>query len=357
MRRLMAWGVLPVLLGSTATALLAPAPSAAAEPPAGTIWVSDRAGDRLAVYDARTGRLLGTPSTEGTPDPGTVDEPNDVAIAFGKAYATNEASGTISVLDARSGHLLARLSAGPKPHHIVASSRGDRVAYGVYGTNQVGLVDPRTDTVRRLTASTRSGSVLTHSASFSANGRTVYVTNEVKLGDSQLVGTVAAVDVGTGRIGCELDVGIRPSEAVVTRGGRIGYVSVRNENVIKEIDVRACRLTGRSVDLGEQVDTLSLTQDEERLSVGLRGPAPLPARVALVDVTTFASDDVRFWTIPGGTLTGHQYTTPDGRYTYACFEGAGAGVALIDHLEDTVRTLPAIGGRPHGMAFTTIGGL
>lgn len=90
------------------------------------------------------------------------------------------------------------------------------------------------------------------------------------------MGTVAAIDVETGEISCELDVGVRPSEALVTRRGRIGYVSVRNENTIKEIDVSSCRLTGRSLDLGEQVDTLSLTRDEAHLSVGLRGPAPSP---------------------------------------------------------------------------------
>jgi len=326
--------------------------------PRGSVWVTDRAGDRVAVYDARSGALLSTPSTEGTANASSADEPNDVAIARGKAYVTNEASGTLSVLDARTGMLLARLPAGPKPHHAVASHRGDLVAYGVYGTNEVGLVDTKRDTVRRVVASTRAvdaeHTVLTHSASFSRSGRTVYVTNEVKRGAEQLAGTVAAIDVESGEIRCEIEVGLRPSEVLTTRRGSTGYVSVRNENMIKEVDWRRCQLGGSSVDLGEQVDTLWLTGDEERLSVGLRGPATV-ARVAMVDVTTFDAADVQYWTIPGGTLTGHQYTTADGRYTYAAFEGDSAGVALIDHRRNAVRVLPTMGGRPHGLAFTRTG--
>jgi DNA-binding beta-propeller fold protein YncE len=352
MRRIAGWGVMPLVL-----AALSPLPAATGATTStslsGTVWITDRAGDRLAVYDLGSRTLLGTPSTEAVQDAGSADEPNDVAIALGKVYATNEASGTISVLDARTQGLLTRLPAGPKPHHAATSPSGDLVVYGVYGTNEVGFVDARTDTVRRVTASSRPGTVLSHSASFSADGRTVYVTNEVKSGDTQLPGTVAVVDVRTGAISCELDVGIRPSEAVVSRRGRFGYVSVRNENAVKEIDFAHCRLTGRAVDLGEQVDTLWLTADGDRMSVGLRGPAPeQSARVAMVDVKTFRQSHVRYWTIPGGTLTGHQYTTPDGRYTFAAFEGAGAGVAVIDHRANTVETLPAVGGRPHGIAFT-----
>jgi DNA-binding beta-propeller fold protein YncE len=309
----------------------------------------------VAVYDARSGALLATPSTEGVADAGSADEPNDVAVARGKAYVTNEASATISVLDARDGRLLTRLPAGPKPHHVVATLRGDAVAYGVYGTNEVGVIDTRTGALRRLTASTlpvtADQGVFTHSASFSRTGRTLYVTNEVKSGDTQLPGTVAVIDVATGAITCEVEVGLRPSEAVATRRGAVGYVSVRNENLIKEIDLRECGLTGRSVDLGEQVDTLSLTRDERTMTVGLRGPNPV-ARVAEVDVTTFDAADVRFWTLPGGTLTGHQHTTPDGETTYAAFEGPSAGVAVIDHDAGSVELLPAMGGRPHGMAFT-----
>lgn len=318
----------------------------------GRIWITDRQNDRIAVYDTATASLLGTFSTEGTPDPLNADEPNDVAVAAGKAYVTNEASGTISVFDVSSRALLTRLPAGPKPHHASASRSGELVAYGVYGTNEVGIIDTSSDAIRRLTASNRSGTVLTHAPSFSADGRIVYAANELRSGTTQLAGSVSAIDVATGKIKCEVTVGVRPSEVVAVPNGKVGYVSVRNEHLIKEIDFRSCRLTGRTVDIGEEVDTLDLAPNARSLSVGLRGPAPKPARIAVVNVITFATQDVRYWAIPGGTLTGHQWTSANRRYTYAAFEGTDPGVAVIDHVRDVVQALPTIGsGRPHGIAF------
>ena len=238
------------------------------------------------------------------------------------------------------------------PHHVTSSRNGRLVAYGVYGTREVGLIDTRTDTITRIPVSQKSGDMHSHAPFLSRDGRTVYVTNELRSGTTQLIGTVSAVDLGTGDIWCELDVGVRPSEVVVTRDGKRGYVSVRNELVIKEIDFTSCALTGRSVNIGEQVDTLDLQPNEKSLSAGLRGPAPLPSRVAVVNLVSFETADVRFWTIPGGTLTGHQWTSANGRFTYAAFEGEGAGVALIDHKTGVVLKLPPTGGRPHGIDVT-----
>jgi YVTN family beta-propeller protein len=319
----------------------------------GTIWITDRQNDRVAIYDAYAGTLSAVLNTEPVPNPAAADEPNDVAVAAGKAYVTNEASGTISVFDASTRTLRARLTAGPKPHHVTSSPSGRLVAYGVYGTDEVGIVDTGTDTIRRLRASHRSGTVLTHSASFAPDGRTVYTANEIRSGSTHLAGTVSEIDTETGAIRCEVEVGLRPSEVAVAPNGRIGFASVRNEHAIKEIDFPHCRLTGRAVDVGEEVDTLDLAPNARSVTVGLRGPAPRPARVALVDLVSFR--DVRYWTIPGGTLTGHQWTSPNRRFTYAAFEGADAGLAVIDHWTGTVRTLTPIGGRPHGIAFTQLG--
>ena len=53
-----------------------------------------------------------------------------------------------------------------------------------------------------------------------------------------------------------------------------------------------------------------------------------------------------------GTTAGHQWASANGRYTFAAFEGPGAGVAVIDHEAggDVVETL-RYDGRPHGIDF------
>jgi hypothetical protein len=58
------------------------------------------------------------------------------------------------------------------------------------------------------------------------------------------------------------------------------------------------------------------------------------------------------------TIAGHQWTSPDGRYTFAAYEGGSSpGIAVIDHRlgNRVVATLP-YPGRPHGVEFVPSGG-
>ena len=48
----------------------------------------------------------------------------------------------------------------------------------------------------------------------------------------------------------------------------------------------------------------------------------------------------------------HQWTSANGHFTFAAFEGPGAGVAVIDHERgDAVVQTLSYAGRPHGVAF------
>src|SRR5206468_634559 len=85
----------------------------------------------------------------------------------------------------------------------------------------------------------------------------------------------------------------------------------------------------RQIALGPLPDTLQLSANEKLLTVGLRGT---PAQVAIIDTESFATKIV---TIGGpGTIAGHQWTSSNGHFTFAAFEGPGAGVAVIDHTQD-----------------------
>ena len=106
----------------------------------------------------------------------------------------------------------------------------------------------------------------------------------------------------------------------------------------------------RTIALGPVPDSLQLSANEKLLTVGLRGT---PAQVAIVDTETFDYDLV---TIGGtGTIAGHQWTSPNGHFTFAAFEGPGAGVAVIDHKQNNavVQTLD-YPGRPHGVDFAPL---
>jgi hypothetical protein len=134
----------------------------------------------------------------------------------------------------------------------------------------------------------------------------------------------------------------------VAPGGRRGYVSVRGENKVKELDVRGrCPvLTGREAVGGTQPDTLQLTADGT-LVVTLRGT---PAQISLLDTHTFA---VRIVDIPGHMTTGHHWLSRSGRFSFVAVE-TPAGVAVVDNgsgevVAEHVYPNPPGGSRAHGV--------
>jgi DNA-binding beta-propeller fold protein YncE len=111
-----------------------------------------------------------------------------------------------------------------------------------------------------------------------------------------------------------------PHELAVTHDGKTAYVSRRTLGKVSVIDLETQTILG---DIALSVpDTLQLSANEKLLTVGLRSPGPpLWHRWLVVNTSTMEVDVV---TIGGvGTIAGHQWTSPNGQYTYGAFEGPG----------------------------------
>ena len=127
-------------------------------------------------------------------------------------------------------------------------------------------------------------------------------------------------------------------ELAVTHDGKTAYVSRRTQNKLSVIDLETQTILG-DIPLSRSGHAAALG---EREAVDRRSahPTPAPAQVAVVDTDTM---EVAVVTVGGmGTTAGHQWTSPNGHYTFAAFEGPGAGVAVIDHQAGNavVATLP-----------------
>jgi DNA-binding beta-propeller fold protein YncE len=215
---------------------------------------------------------------------------------------------------------------------------GNLIAYGVFGTNKVGIIDTHTDTLVGEWAASTNPAARSHAGVFSPDGRTVYVANDV-------VNELSAVDPLTGELLWTMTVP-NAHELIVTHNGKTAYVSCRAGNALRVVDLERREII-RTIALAPLPDSLQLSANEKLLTVGLRGT---PAQMAIVDTETSAYDLV---TIGGtGTIAGHQWTSPNGHFTFAAFEGPGAGVAVIDHKQNNavVQTLD-YPGRPHGVDF------
>jgi DNA-binding beta-propeller fold protein YncE len=300
----------------------------------GTIWVANRGAHTIRGFDAATGDVVAAVAMRASSQPG------DLAYAKGKLYVAEEFGSppAIAIVDAKSGEVLNRIFAGPRPHHVHASVGGNLIAYGVFGTNKVGIIDTHTDTLLGEWPASTNPAARSHAGVFSPDGRTVYVAND-------LVNELSAVDPLTGELLWTMTVPFA-HELIVGHNGRTAYVSGRAGSALYVVDLERQEIV-RSIPLGPMPDTLRLSANEKLLTVGLRGT---PAQVAIVDTETFDYDLV---TIGGtGTIAGHQWTSPSGHFTFAAFEGPGAGVAVIDHDQNnSVVQMLDYPGRPHGVDF------
>jgi Lactonase, 7-bladed beta-propeller len=304
----------------------------------GTIWVANRGSHTIRGFDAGTGAVVHTVSMALNSQPG------DLAFAKGKLYVAEE-FGTppaIAVVDPEAGVVLDRilLAPGARPHHVHASVGGNLVSVGLYGTDLVAVVDTRDDTLLGPWDSnplTTNGRV--HAAVFSNDGNTLYLANDA-------TGEVIALDPRTGEIFWRMSVPAA-HELAVTHDGKTAYVSRRTAGKLAVINLQD-RTFEDVLTLGLP-DTLRLSANEKLLTVGLRTS---PAQMAVVDTQTFSAEIVNLDTSgQPGTIGGHQWTSPSGRYTFASFEGGTSpGVAVIDHDagNQVVHTL-AYPGRPHGV--------
>ena len=103
----------------------------------------------------------------------------------------------------------------------------------------------------------------------------------------------------------------------MTKDGKTAYVSVRNDNAVRIVDVSGDEpVLGPLVAIGTQPDTLQLSNDGSTLVVGLRGTPQL----AFMDTETLA---VRPVTVAGHGISGHEWLSANGKFTFVAMEGAG----------------------------------
>ena len=315
----------------------------------GTIWVANRGANTVRAIDADTLEPVWTIPMA------TNSQPGDLAVAKHKVYVAEEL-GTppaIAIIDASTGGVLSRivLPAPSRPHHVHASPGGNFVAVGLYGTDTVAVVDARTDSLIGMWDSNpASADGRIHAAVFSNDERTLYLASDT-------TGQVIAMDTLTGTVWWRLAVPAA-HEIAVTNDQKLLVVSRRSADrlAVVHLDPNPGATPGGFEDVLSlpRPDTLRFSANEALLTVGLRG-VPGPATLAVINTRTGAVDLVTIGP-PGETtnIGGHQWTSSDGRYTLASYEGgSNPGVAIIDHTAGN-RVIGTISypGRPHGVEHT-----
>jgi YVTN family beta-propeller protein len=296
--------------------------------PHGTVWVANRMLNNVVALDAATGEVIATIGV-GKGALGIVGD------GANKLYIANEGANSVSVIDRRSLKVIANIPTGAMPHHISASPNGRFVYFGEYGTNKVGVIDTKSDT---LVAEYIAGppEARTHAVSVTRDGKTLLATNDI-------ANTIAALDAETGAIKWTLNVGAFPDEALADNQGKLIYASVRGASKLMVIDM-ATQAILHEVPTSAQPVTIQLSPDGKQLAVALRST---PAGMVLMDTGTLAVTPV---SLPG-TVAGHNWFSADGRYSFVAVEGTTSGVVVVDNRDGSVVAVHPYpnGGRPHGI--------
>jgi hypothetical protein len=308
--------------------------------PAGVVWVGNRGYPAVAAFDASTRERLMTV---------TLDAPaSDVAVGrFGKVFVGEENANTIAVIDTDDGRVIRHIPTATRPHHLEASRNGRWVTYGAYGTNRVGVIDARSGTLVAEWPTSDDPDARSHASVITPNGRTVYVANDS-------TDEVVELDVRSGdRSSLEVP---HAHELVLTRDLRTLYVVGRLADMLHVVDIPSWTLKPEMLDVGPMPDTLQLVDHDRLLTIGLRGT---PAQILLVRTDPLEIVGDGPITIAGpGTIAGHQWTSPNGRWTIAAFEGGPTpGFAVVNHRTGDIVTtefptmdqFPGMPSRPHGL--------
>lgn len=310
----------------------------------GTVFVTERTpgSSSVAAFDTASGELRWKSPTGDAPIGVTKPHGTD------RVYTSDESAipPRLSVFDERTGVFLHTIPMGIRPHHLMASPNGNFIYVGEFGQNTIGVVDTSTDIeVAHYPASGNAGA-RTHAVWISNDGKNLYATN------AGTANTISKLDAADGTLVWEFAIGANPSEILVTQDDKIAYVSVRNEDKIKAVDVSGdVPVVIGEAEAKSQPDTLALTNDGKTLVVGLRSSPLVPARAraALIDAETLKTTYVE---MPAHTTTGHQWLSANGKFTFMAVESPG-GVAVIDNEAETLVADYAYPGglRPHGVFY------
>ena len=348
MRKLALFSLLVVGVIAAAGGAVAGAGGGKRLPTSGTVWAVERfdgGQNTLAAFDAATGDVLGVVPIGRRPIGVTAPH------GTGKVYTADERSNQLTVLSKADFSILEQIPTGAAsfPHHMMASTNGRFVYFGRYNTRTIGVVDTSIDEMIASWPASNNTSAKTHAVWVTNDGKYLYATNEGATQSSP--GTLSKLDATTGELIWEFGIGTRPSEVLVTPNGKTAYVTVRNDNRVRVLDVSGGepRVIGETF-IGVQPDTMQITNDGKTLVVGLRS---IP-QMALMDTDTL---EVRSVAFPGYSISGHEWLSANGKYTFIALESLDVAkpgaIGVVDNRSREILDVwPYPGGPwPHGVFY------
>ena len=273
------------------------------------------------------------------------------------AYATNEDSQDMTVIDTRTDSAVASIPVGTRPRGVRVSQDGKTVFVALSGSPKCPPSMPDEECEKLKADKSKDGIAVVDAASrkvtrvlpggsdpetfdISRDGSTLFVSNED-------VGTASIVDIASGKIRSTVNVGKEPEGVRVHPDGNTVWVTGETDHNVTIVDTRTGKVVGQ-VEVGKRPRSRAFTPDGARAYV-----------TSEVDGTVWVVDAInrkKLKVIPlaEGAKPMDAAVSPDGKRVYVS-NGRGGTVSVIDAATDSVIRTVQVGQRPWGIALTPDG--
>ena len=291
------------------------------------------------------------------------DTPTAVAPAAAQhVYVSNETSGTVAIIDAASGTLLADLPIGKRPRGVRVSRDGTRLYVALSGSpiappgvdeSTLPPADRSADGIAVVDIATRKVVRTIHSGQdpetfdISPDGTRLYVSNEE-------TAEMSVVDLQAGAVTQRVKVGDEPEGVTVSPDGKVVYVTCEDDHTVVAVDTTSFAILGR-VMVGQRPRSIAVTPDGATLFVTDENSASISvlnaARRTLADTIRLPKADAA----PTPPRPMGAVLSPDGTRLFVS-NGRAGSVSVIDvATRRLVRTLNEVGQRPWGIGINRAG--
>ena len=321
----------------------------------GKVYVADEGANNISIIDAASFRKIGSIQVGQGPhnvqvsaDGKSVWVTNNGELAKAAKtmpaekmpmteHAAMASAGAVWFIDATTNAVVAKVTVGKHPAHVVVANDGRTAYISNGGDNTVSVVDTAAQRVIGVVPVGASP----HGLRISPDGRQVWVANLKG-------GTVSVIDTESRKQVAQIAAGKGPAQVGFTPDGRFGFVSLSGENKVAVIDPVSCNVI-RKIAVGTVPIQLHATPDNRLLLVANQGTPKKPGTtVSVIDVASMQLSA----TIKTGAGAHGVVVDRDGRHAFVINTYANT-VSVIDLAERKVVATVPVGRGPNGISIAS----
>lgn len=213
----------------------------AVNPKGSRVYVTNSGSDSVSVIDTANHEVaqIADPSNAGSTTPsiylgnGMIPWGVVVSTSGDKVYVANSGDNSVSVIDAASNTIDAKVPVGQRPYGMAVNPKSPKLYVTNYDDNSVSVIDMSNNSLLALVDVRGKPFNKPHGIAADPAGAYIYVVNE---GDGIAYGTVSVIDAGADMVIQQVTVGKGPVGVAVSPAGDKVYVVNSSDHTVSVIN-------------------------------------------------------------------------------------------------------------------------